>query len=141
MAPATSQGQKQTINYKYYCEVLKIFSHLLLERLNLNKKFILYYNNTCLHTSSKIIAFLTKHRNKFTGHLSYSLDLCSVQFLALSMSEICTSEMKIRHQWSTCCSGEFSLQFYRFKRFCQNVGEVEGENVSHHVIIILKKNI
>ncbi len=80
VVPSTSQGQKWTINSKYYCEVLKtLFTYIAEKRLELKKKFLLHPDNACPHTSSKMLVFLTKHRIEDMEHPPYRppLTLCN----------------------------------------------------------------
>ncbi len=81
------------------------------------KKLILHHDHMHLHTSSKMIAFLTKH----------VIEVMAVWSLALFMPDISATWIKIWHQWSSCYSGKISHQFFRFERVCQNMGEVEGK--------------
>ncbi len=106
----------------------KLCSHTSLKkRPKFKKKFILHHDNMCPHTSSKTTVFLTKHGIEVKGHHPYSPNLAPMPFLALSMPEIHSLGIEIRHQWSSCCSGKFLLQFYWFEWVCQNVGEMEGD--------------
>ncbi len=79
--PSTSHGQKQSVDYEYYCEVLRtLFAHIIKKRLELWKKFILHHDDACQHTSSKMIVFLTKHRIEVMECPPCSTDLTLCNF-------------------------------------------------------------